>query len=62
MFRLSGETNAHAELYDQKNYIGTGVDINFEDIFEFKATWNRDCKNNPIFRLSSETNAHAKNM
>ena len=60
IFRLSGNTNAHAEVFNgQGNY---DTEICYNQLFsDAPIPGNRECLgNNEVLRLSSDTNAHAE--
>ena len=61
IFRISSQSNAHAELVSGSGNYGT--DICFDDYFgAFTSTANRVCgtSNPPIIKLSQTSNAHAQ--
>jgi len=64
IMKLSSESNAHAELWNQSNY---GVEICYSEIFEHAPPSNpHKCKitygvaENEVVALSAESNAHAE--
>lgn len=60
IFKLSGNTNAHAEVYSGENY---PVSVCYNEIFGKLGGGDRDCgagDESLVLRLSSNSNAHAE--
>jgi len=61
IFRISGTTNAHAELWDEDNYLPpVGTEICYNKIFGFAYTAPSPHSGNTILKAFAATNSHVE--